>query len=140
AAAAEDPSEEVAEVAEVEALAGREGEAARPAGAGEASAAVRCAERVVALSLLRVGEDVVGGLHLLEALLRARVARVLVRVVLARELAVRLLDLLRRSVLRDAERLVERGHAATPALIRPRPLGPDAGRSRRGGNPSAAPG
>ena len=51
------------------------------------------AEAVVLLALLGVGEHVVRRLHLLEALLRVLVARVRVGMVLARELAVRLLDL-----------------------------------------------
>src|SRR5207244_2581144 len=70
---------------------------------------------VVALALVGVRQDRVGLLDLLEPLLRRRVARVLVRVVLARELAVGLLDLLVGGLLVDAERLVgipDRGHQA----------------------------
>ena len=74
---------------------------------GPGAAAVRRAEAVVVLPLLLVGEDVVRGLHLLEALLRGLVAGVRVGVVLARELAVRLLDLVLRSALLDAERVVQ---------------------------------
>ena len=90
-AAAEQPAEQVAEVAEL-AEVERDALAAR----AEAHTAVRRAVVVVGLALLRVGEDVVGGLQLLEALLRLLVARVLVRVVLPGELAVRLLDLVGR--------------------------------------------
>ncbi len=99
--AAEDPAQQVAEIAEV-AEVERE-RAARP----ELGTAARGAPGVVLLPLLRVGEDVVGGLDLLEHLLRLFVARVLVRVVLPRELAVGLLDLLLRSALLEAEHLVE---------------------------------
>jgi hypothetical protein len=60
---------------------------------------------VVALALLGIGEDLVGLVDLLEALLRLRFL-VDVRVVLARELAVGLLDLLGARILRDAECLV----------------------------------
>ena len=65
------------------------------------------AELVVLLALLGVGERLVGLADLLELLLRRLVARVLVGVVLARELAERLLDLVLRGVLGDAQRLVE---------------------------------
>ena len=70
---------------------------------------------VVLLALLGVGQDRVRLLHLLEALLGLLVARVLVRVVLARELAVGLLDLVGRGLLVDAERpvwILHRGHQA----------------------------
>src|SRR5258705_1124539 len=60
---------------------------------------------VVALALLGIGEDLVGLVDLLEALLRLGFL-VDVRMVLARELAVRLLDLLGARILRDAECLV----------------------------------
>ena len=105
-AAAEEPAEEIAEVAEV---ADVEVEAA--AGLAAAACAVRT-ERVVLLALLRVLQHVVRRLDLLEARLRALVARVAIRVMLARELAVRLLDLFLRRRLRDAERFVERRHSA----------------------------
>ena len=95
AALAEEPAEQVAEVAEVEVEV-----------LGAALRAVR-AERVVLLALLGILEDLVRGLHFLEARLGLRVARVLVRVVLARELAVRLLDVVRARRLRDAEDVVE---------------------------------
>ena len=61
---------------------------------------------VVSLALLRVGEDVVGLLDLLEALLGRLVTGVAVGVVLARELPVGLLDLVRRRLLVDPEDLV----------------------------------
>ena len=72
------------------------------------------AAAVVLLALVGVAEDVVGRRDLLEALLGLLVARVAVRVVLARELAVGLLDLVRRRLLVDAEDLVEvaLGHVA----------------------------
>src|SRR5207247_4316028 len=91
-------SEEVGDVAEVEVEPA--GPAAAPTGKS-ARTPVGRAEGVVLLALLGVGEDVVGALDLLEALLRLRVARVLVRVVLADELAVRLLDLVLRRAARD---------------------------------------
>src|SRR6185437_3724383 len=80
AAAVEDAAEDVAEVevAEVE----------RRPGAGP-RLAVHRAEAVVLLPLLRIGEHVVRALHLLEALLVARVA---IRMHLADELAVGLLQ------------------------------------------------
>ena len=74
---------------------------------------------VVLLALVGVAEDVVGGLDLLEALLGLGVVRVAVGVVLADELAVRLLDLVGRRLLVDAQDLVEvlggidRSYAAT---------------------------
>ena len=63
-------------------------------------------ERVVPLPLLRVGEDLVGLVDLLEALGGGLVTRVLVGVVLPGELPVRLLDGLGVGGLRDAEGLV----------------------------------
>ena len=85
---------------------------------GPAPAAVRRAERVVLLALLGIGEHVVRALHLLEARLGRGVARVLVRVHLADELAVRLLDLVLRRVLRDAEGLVEGARHRFAGLVR----------------------
>ena len=73
----------------------------KPAAAGEQLAGL-----VVLLALGRVGEHAVGLGDLLEPRLGLGVARVLVRVQVARELAVDLLDLGRRRVLGDAERLV----------------------------------
>ena len=64
----------------------------------------RLAEAVVRLPLLVIGEHVVGGLDVLEPLLRRRVVRVAVGMELAGELAVRLLDLVVGRGLRDAER------------------------------------
>src|SRR5581483_11834520 len=110
-AAAEDPAEEVAEIADVEVA---EVEVDVLA-ARTADASVRRAEAVVRLALLVVREHVVGGLHFLELLLRSCIARISVRVVLARELAVRLLDLVRGGALRDAERVVERLSHRSPA-------------------------
>src|SRR5207237_4001200 len=103
AAAAEQVPEQVAEIAEVPEV---DVEAAGAAAC--AGPSVRGAEAVVLLPLLRVGEDVVGGLHLLELLLGRSVARVLVRVVLPRELAVRLADLVLRRALLQAEGVVQR--------------------------------
>ena len=96
AAAAEEPAEDVAEieVAEVDvrrAPAGRW--SSRTGRTACASRGRRARRRRAWTSLKRASAAVV--------------ARVLVRVVLAGELAVRLLQLVRRGVLRDAERLVE---------------------------------
>ena len=85
---------EAAEVAEVEA-----GHAALGADAGEA-------EAVVGAPLLRVGEHRVGLGRLLEALLGVRIAGVAVGVVLERELAVGLLELVGARLARDAQDLV----------------------------------
>src|SRR5204862_296502 len=110
AGAAEEVGQDVAEAAGersgVEAA-----EAARPTGRRE-----RPRPAVVLLALLGVGEDVVGLGDLLEALLGPLVARVAVGVVLARELAVGLLDLIRRRVLRHTERLVVVGATAHGSL------------------------
>ena len=62
---------------------------------------------VVGLALVRVGEHVVGGGDLLEALLGLLVTRVRVGVILPRELAVGLLDLVLGSLLVDPQDLVE---------------------------------
>jgi hypothetical protein len=100
AGAAEDVREDVAEVARertrIEA----------PRAAGGAEAAERPAPAVVGLALLGIGEDIVRLRDLLEALLRLLVAPVAVRVVLAREPPVGLLDLLVGGVLAYAEDLV----------------------------------
>src|SRR5690606_24874823 len=61
------------------------------------------AAAVVLLALLLVAQRVVGLLDLLEALGRLRVVRVAVRVVLARQLPVLLLDVGGAGVLTDAE-------------------------------------
>ena len=76
------------------------------------------ASRVVGTPLLGIGQRVVGGLHLLELLLGPLVAGVAVRVVLARQLAVRLLDLVGARLLADAEDGVEVAisHAAPYSL------------------------
>jgi len=95
-AAAEEVAEEPTQVAEVE--------VARDVPASRVAApTVGRAERVVLLALLGVREHVVGCLDLLEALLGGGVAGVAVGMVLAGELAVRLLDRVRGSVLRNAE-------------------------------------
>src|SRR3989454_3306437 len=80
------------------------------AGPGGTSAPLRellplRADRVVALSLLGIAEDLVGLVDLLELLFRVRLF-VYVRVVLACELSVGLLDVVGRGVLRNAKRLV----------------------------------
>src|SRR2546430_993881 len=62
-------------------------------------------DRVVPLALLGIAEDLVGLIDLLELLFRVRFL-VHVRVVLARELSVGLLDVVGRGVLRNAQRLV----------------------------------
>src|SRR5690606_11673327 len=74
---------------------------------GEARAAAHRADRVVLLALLGVGEDRVGLADVLELLLRRFVTRLGVRVPLARELAVGLLQRLLVDVLGDAEDRVE---------------------------------
>jgi hypothetical protein len=110
--AAEQVGEDVAEAAgerpRIEAA-----EAARPAAGRE-----RARAAVVLLALLGIGQDVVRLGDLLEALLRLLVPLVRVGVVLPRELAVALLDLIRRRVLGDAQGLVvvgppSHGYSAT---------------------------
>src|SRR5690606_33153011 len=102
AGAAEQATEDVAEVAQV-----LEPEAAGPcagAPAGETCAhGPEAADLVVLLALLGVADHVVGGRDLLEALLGGLVARVGVGVVLARELPVGVLDLLLGGGLADPE-------------------------------------
>src|SRR4051794_3695750 len=101
AAGVEDARQDVRERAEVRGAARRAARAA-PAeriGAGEHAAAV------VLLALLGIAQDVVGLGDLLEAVLGSGVL-VRVRVILARELAVRLLDVVLRRLLVDAEGLV----------------------------------
>src|SRR5882757_177780 len=85
--------------------AGEAGSAAEVA-ASRAAAGEQCAGLVVLLALVLVGEDVVGLGHVLELGFGLGVARVLVRVQLAGQLAVRLLDVGGRGVLGDAQRLV----------------------------------
>src|SRR5215472_229659 len=110
--AAKDAAEQVTEpaagsgrpedVAEVESA-----EPAATAARHPGSAGAEERPRLVVLGAsLRIGQDVVGLGDLLESLLRLGVALVGVRVVLARELAVRLLDLLGRRTLTDPESLV----------------------------------
>src|SRR2546430_10978250 len=111
AAVAEEASEEIAEhaedqVAEVDVT------------AIGSSASVRGAEGVVLLALLWIGENVVGALDLLEALLGGGIPRIAVRVVLPGELAVGLLDLVGRRTLRHPKNLVRafrRAHWTPPA-------------------------
>src|SRR5699024_6460716 len=74
---------------------------------GEPRAAAHRADGVVLLALLRVGEDRIGLADVLETLLRRLVARVGVRVPLAGQLAVGLLQRLVVDVLLDAEDGVE---------------------------------
>src|SRR5207253_1835344 len=108
AAAAEQIPEQVAEIAEVAEV------DVEPAGSARtADASVRRSEAVVLLPLLGIGEDVVRRLDLLELLLGSRVAGVLVRVVLARELAVRLADLVLRGALLHAQGVVQGGHQSS---------------------------
>ena len=97
--APEQPAEDVVEV-----------DAAAPSGTSrveaEAAGAARAgvADEVVVLALLGIGEGLVGDRDLLEAVLGRLVAGVAVRVVLARELAVGLLDVGLGRVLGHAER------------------------------------
>src|SRR6266540_2928290 len=136
-APAEHAAEDVGEVAEIEIAREVEVEVAR-AGSTAAAGAVR-AEGVVLLPLVGVLEHVVGGLHFLEARLRLGVARVLVRMVLAGELPVRLLDLVLRGALLDAEDVVERLRHRAPPSGTPPPPGRAAARGRRGCSPSGSP-
>src|SRR4051794_20248203 len=89
--------------------------------AGEAPATAESREHppgVVVTPLLRIGERVVRGLHLLEALLGLLVTWVPVGVVLPGQLAVRLLDLVGAGLAPDAENGVEIvvGHVPTYSL------------------------
>src|SRR5262249_19247525 len=102
-AAAEEVGEDVADV-EAACSGAPRPERTPPA---SAEAPEHPASRVLFLALLGIGERVVCPLDFLEPLLRLRIVRVAVRVVLARQLAVRLLDLLLGSPLRDPEHLVE---------------------------------
>src|SRR6185503_1924887 len=115
-------AEEIAEVAEDVLEAGERVriETAR-AGAADAGVAVAVVER----PLLRVGDDGVGLRRFLEAFLRRAVARIAIRVVFQRQLAVRTLDLLIGGVAADAEDLV------VIALAHPLATFTIAGRSRR---------
>ena len=96
-AAAEDVAEDVPEVAE-----------AAEAAAAEAGVGIkgRKAVLVVARLLVRVGQHLIGLADLLEALLAGLVARMQVGVVFLGELAVRLLDLVVRGALAQAEHLI----------------------------------
>src|SRR5262245_34309119 len=126
AAAAEDAAEPAEDVGQVE-VAFLEADVLEAAGPCTGAGA-RAAERVVLLPLLRVGEQVVGLLHLLEALLGLRVAVVRVGMVLPRELAIRLLDLVCGGAPLDAEHLVRvtgrHGYPATTTRAGRRTLSP----------------
>jgi hypothetical protein len=103
-AAPEEVGEDVAEAAEVAEIKLLETDTARPC-----SPHLRAtgAEHVVLLALVGVGEDVVGVLDLLKALLGFLVAGIGVGVVAPCQLAVGLLDLLRGGGARNPKRLVE---------------------------------
>src|SRR4029078_6353759 len=94
------------QVAEVEAGGVAEVEAALEAVARRLAGPERLAEGVVLLALVGIGQHVVRLGRLLEPRLRCVVAGVAVRVVLAGQLAVRLLDLVVGRPLADAQRLV----------------------------------
>ena len=131
-------AEEVGEdVADVEAAGLRPARPERPAGPAPAEAAEHPPAGVVLLPLLRIGERVVGPLDLLELLLRLGIVGIAVRVVLAHQLAVRLLDLLLGGSLGYAKRLVEVvGHAPLRAHHHTQPAGSAAPPA---GTPSARP-
>ena len=81
--------------------------AARRPGAGAGEAVLRIeAELVVHLALLGVAQDVVGFLNVLEALLGGLVPGIQIGMILARELPVRLADLVRGGLARNAQRFV----------------------------------
>ena len=105
-AAAEDAREDVAEAAAAEDIV----EAAEAPEAARAVTGVgvegRVAELVVLLALVGIGEDLIGLVGLLEALLTGLVAGVLIGVVLLGDLAVCFFDLVLRGALRNAEHLV----------------------------------
>src|SRR5690606_29677448 len=114
--------------------------------AGGTSAETEAAQRphpahlIVLLALRFVGEHRVRLADLLEALGGLRIVRVRVRMVLLRETAVRLLDLVGARALRDAEDLVEvlRGssrHRLSPRADTRAPV-PAAPAARRTGSPS----
>jgi hypothetical protein len=80
-----------------------------PTGAAGTSGALRKCGVPIAIvggAFVVVHKDVVGLAELLEPLLRRRIVRVLVRVKLHRELAIRALDLLCRRLTADGEDLV----------------------------------
>src|SRR6185369_3720660 len=112
----EDAPEEVAQVPEVADVARPIEVAPRPGPAGAAEDTRT--DLVVLLALLGIREDVVGALDLFEALLGRLVVRVLVRMVLPRELPVGLLDLIRRGVLLDAQHLIEVLHSPCDTTTR----------------------
>ena len=107
AAATEHVAEDVAEATGATHVADVEPEAPSRATASTHAGHRAQPTNLVVLGALRVvAEHVVRRRHLLEALLRGGVAGVLVGVELARELPVRLGDVLRRGVVSDAEDLV----------------------------------
>src|SRR5262249_23502199 len=119
--AAHPPAEQAAEqIGQVAEIAEVERDALAPG--AEPDAPLRRAVVVVGLPCLGIRQDVVGCLKLLEALLRLLVPRVLVRVVLAGEPSVGLLQLVLRPRLRDPENLVQiptrRRHSALSPLPR----------------------
>src|SRR5205085_7330246 len=103
---------QIADVADVDALVARASTGTRSSCAGEPTREAADAggrhlpNLVVLLALLLVPDHVVRGGDLLEALLRLLVAGVGIGMVLLRELAIGLLDLVLGRVLRDAERRV----------------------------------
>ena len=116
AAAAEDAAELPEQVGEVDVLVG---EAARPGTTRPGAARAVGAEGVELLALLGVGEQVVGALDLLEPLLGRGVTLVGVGMVLARELAIGLLDLVVGRRPRHAEDVVRAaGHGYSATITR----------------------
>src|SRR6266540_2244499 len=117
---------QVADVTETDVLEPDPSTGSRAAPTGEAAApearGSHAPDLVVLLALVLVAHDVVGRRDLLEPLLGGLVSGVGVRVVLLRELAVRLLDLRLRRVLRHAEHLV---------VVLVEPLTPDVAVHRR---------
>src|SRR5690606_30609715 len=109
----EDRAEQIAQATEVAKILGRRTEPAaraprvraRPT-EPEPGERPHLAELIVLLPLLRVGQDRVRLPDLLEALRRARVVPVRVRMVLLGELAIRPLDLVGRGTLRHAQDLI----------------------------------
>src|SRR5256886_1022211 len=101
---AAEPAEQIREVTEIDVLDPNVPEAAERPRAG-------LTERVVLLALLRVREQVVRRLDVLEALLGGGVSGVAVGMELSRQLAARLLDLVLRRRPPNAERAVRIGHA-----------------------------
>ena len=137
AAAAEEVGEDVAEVDAAEAAAGTAGPNGPPPPGPPPPKPPNIPPGVVLLALLGIGERVVGALDLLELLLRRRVVGVAVRVVLARQLPVRLLDLLLGGLLGDARAPCRARQPTAPT--RSPPPAPAGSTARRAGSPSASP-